>query len=370
MNPRIAYLIQQSVAKEISDDEQKELSHIVNKDKELFNLYQFLIAKSTGKTEEDLLNAEQAYAAHFVTMEANRQFEPVAPSFQEVAKNSSGYWRNKVYYYVAAACLIAVVFTTLYHFSVRNTTTQPTASAGAANNIITTNKGSKSHLTLPDGTKVWLNADSRLEYAGDFTGKLREVQLIGEAFFEVTKDTSRPFLIHTPAINIRVLGTAFNVRAYPGERNTETTLVHGLVEVTLQNQPEKKMTLWPNEKLMVANNADSILKAVPVVNDNKSRTESSSIFNLTKIKYINQDSLSAETSWIENVLTFQSEPFEKVVSKIEKWYDVAIVVQNQKLYEKHFTADFRDNTLHEVLQSLMLTGKFRYELKNGKIIIY
>ena len=100
---------------------------------------------------------------------------------------------------------------------------------------------------------AWLNADSKLTYDENFRGDYREVSLEGEAFFDVVKDKTRPFIIHTKTLDIRVLGTAFNVSAYESEKNTETALFRGSVEVTLHNNPEKKIVLKPNEKLMVNN---------------------------------------------------------------------------------------------------------------------
>jgi len=114
-------------------------------------------------------------------------------------------------------------------------------SSKIAGNVISTKPGSKSKVELPDGTQVWLNADSKLEYKGDFSGKYREVSLSGEAYFDVVKDKSRPFLIHTSTIQVKVLGTAFNVRSYPADKTTETALIRGSVEITLNAHPDKKV---------------------------------------------------------------------------------------------------------------------------------
>src|SRR4029078_631833 len=100
-------------------------------------------------------------------------------------------------------------------------------------NTVSTKRGSKSKVQLPDGTQVWLNADSRIAYNEKFQGNLREVTLEGEAYFDVVRDEKRPFVIHTAAIDIKVLGTAFNVRSYANEKNTETSLIRGSIEVTL-----------------------------------------------------------------------------------------------------------------------------------------
>src|SRR6185437_15508137 len=121
-------------------------------------------------------------------------------------------------------------------------------------NTVSTRPGSPSKIQLPDGSLVWLNADSRLTYRNADQGATREVQLTGEAYFEVAHDPVHPFLIHTATIDIRVLGTSFNVQCYGNERTTETSLFQGSVEVTLRSSPDKKIVLKPNEKLIVHNN--------------------------------------------------------------------------------------------------------------------
>ena len=135
-------------------------------------------------------------------------------------------------------------------------TLQPAAQNNIAATIqkkseVVAGKGIRSKLVLPDGTQVWLNSDSRLLYDEAFDGKQREVTLQGEAYFDVTKNPDRPFIVHTSAIDIRVLGTAFNVKSYPAEKTIETTLIHGLVEVINKNRPDaSKIILRPKEKLV------------------------------------------------------------------------------------------------------------------------
>ena len=110
----------------------------------------------------------------------------------------------------------------------------------AAQNTVSTRKGSKSNVQLPDGTMAWLNADSKLIYDENFRGDFREVSLEGEAYFDVVKDKTKPFIIHTKAIDIRVLGTAFNVRAYETEKEYGNFIVQGFGGSNTAQQPGKK----------------------------------------------------------------------------------------------------------------------------------
>src|SRR5690606_31670859 len=116
---------------------------------------------------------------------------------------------------------------------------------------IVAERGVRKQLVLPDGTKVWLNADSRLVYDGLLEGDTREVRLEGEAYFDVTRNVNRPFIITTDKISIRVLGTTFNVKAYPDDARTEATLISGEIELSVNDRPREKILMQPNEKVAV-----------------------------------------------------------------------------------------------------------------------
>ncbi|MGH2644379.1 MAG: FecR family protein, partial [Chitinophagaceae bacterium] len=113
--------------------------------------------------------------------------------------------------------------------------------------------GIKKHIELPDGTDVWLNADSKLSYNNEFNDKNRDIYLDGEAYFQVKKDASAPFTVNAGGITIKVLGTVFNVSAYKTDPDIQTTLISGKVQVSLNDDPGKKIILTPHEKLTVMN---------------------------------------------------------------------------------------------------------------------
>lgn len=229
-----------------------------------------------------------------------------------------------------------------------------------------TKKGSRSALVLPDGTKVWLNADSRLSYPEKFTAAAREVQLTGEAFFEVTKDAKHPFIVHTENIDVRVLGTRFNVRAYPGETSTQTTLLKGSVEVLLKNNNDKRVMLSPNEKLIVQNNT---------VTENKKRTAKQDKITapakveLVTIKPNQKDSSVFETEWMHDRLVFDSERIEDIVPVLERWYNTTIVFKGNPSGQT-FSGSFKNAPLEDVLKALKLSAGINYKTEDGKIEIY
>lgn len=222
-------------------------------------------------------------------------------------------------------------------------------------------KGSRSRITLTDGTRVWLNADSELKFPESFEGPVREVFLTGEAFFEVAQDAEHPFLINTDRMKIRVLGTSFNVRSYPGDATHETTLLTGAIEVTLKDRPEATIRLKPKEKLVIPNGPDTAKgqQALPP-----------RLMISTPTYLPAADSIMVETGWIENRLTFNAEPFESLARRMERWYNIKIEFRNREVEQLTFTGLFRNESLEKALKALQLTEPFHYKIENDHVIIY
>lgn len=221
--------------------------------------------------------------------------------------------------------------------------------------------GKTQKLIMPDGTKVMLNAGSSLTYPETFSKNTREVSLNGEAFFEVTHNAKRPFLVHTNKLTIKVLGTVFNVKAYNNDKNIETTLLKGKVQVELTNNPEKSIVLLPNEKLLVANN--------------QSQTNSRNTGNLkeAKIEYqvITLPAVSAdeikETAWLDSRILFTNESFEDVAKQIERKYDVQIVFESQLLKAEQISGLLDKESLLDALRIIEITTPFNYRM-DGKTV--
>ena len=223
------------------------------------------------------------------------------------------------------------------------------------------NKGYRSRIMLTDGSVVWLNADSELKYPESFEGSTeRKVFLTGEAFFEVAPDAHRPFFISTSKMNIRVLGTSFNVKSYPDDVKHETTLVSGAIEVVLKDRPDAKIRLKPNEKLVIPNTSpDTITGSLQPA------------LMISKPTYFpDQDSAMIETAWKEDRLIFRSERFEDLALQMERWYNVEIEFRDKDLADLRFTGIFRNEKLETALQALQLTEPFKYKIDNGHVVIY
>lgn len=292
--------------------------------------------------------------------------QPVREDIQSPADHIEKHYRRKTYKWLllsGVAASIAIIFFFVYE-NERNIK----STAHAAQSMVITRKGSKSNVQLPDGTGVWLNADSKLTYDEDFGEDFRKVQLEGEAFFDVVKDEHRPFIIHTKMIDIKVLGTAFNVKAYEAESSTETSLIRGSVEITLHNRPQKKIILKPNEKLRV-NNTDFEYVAGTDINKRKPAPDDQHII-VDKIHFEKKDNVALETLWMRNKLVFDSETLQEVMRKIERWYNVKVVINtDEDTKATQYSAIFDNESLAQVMEALKITGDFVYTINQDTVII-
>jgi ferric-dicitrate binding protein FerR (iron transport regulator) len=249
-------------------------------------------------------------------------------------------------------------------FFVYRWTPSPPNTPTVAHNSVSTKSGSRSKIQLPDGTQVWLNADSRLIYSESFRGDAREVQLSGEAYFDVVKDRQHPFIIHTSTIDVTVLGTTLNVRSYSNEKNTEAVLIHGSVEVTVLNDHAKKIILKPNDKLVVPNN-----NVTPGGKATKGDADSGREMSLGKVHFPARDSTAVEVLWVKNKLAFDQESLEAVALKMERWFNVKVNITNDALKQMEFSGVFEEEALPQVMEALRLTGNFHYTIRRRVVTI-
>lgn len=224
---------------------------------------------------------------------------------------------------------------------------------------ITAPLGNVSKIILPDGTKVWLNAGSKIVYKTNYGNKCRRVQLTGEAFFDVVKDPEHPFIVNTATMQIKVLGTAFNVRSYADDNFSETSLIRGRIELTPVSNPDHTIILKPSEKLTIPNRVSK-----PHADENNT------LITLSSLHTAKNDSLPAEAQWLENKLVFDNEYFDEVAKKMERWYSVSISFKNEQLKQKRFSGKFTKESLSTALDALKATSDFNFSIDNGNVIIY
>lgn len=197
--------------------------------------------------------------------------------------------------------------------------------------------GTRTNFYLPDGSTGWLNGGSSLKFPTQFNGNLRDVKLVGEAYFNVTSNHKKPFIVSTKYIDIKVYGTSFNVMAYADEQTTEVTLERGVIELFRKSDNSVKNIgiLKPNEFCTYNNVSDS-----------------------SKIVSINS---AEKLSWLDGKLTFRYEPFEEVIHKINRWYNVNMVIKDEQLNNQKYYGTFKDETLEEVLKLLKYTAPITYK---------
>lgn len=245
-----------------------------------------------------------------------------------------------------------------------------------------TPRNARSRMTLTDGSSVTLNSDSRLKYPVNFDGPSREVYLTGEAYFTIARDAAHPFIIHTNKMTIRVLGTSFNVRCYPDDDASETTLIQGSIEVTFPDRPADKIILKPTDKLVIRNDTANLAATKiekPATGRSNAVPDSLSSpgtghtkYTLTGLTYYrNQRNTVVETGWMDNKLVFNAEELQSVTRKMQRWYGVSIVIDKEELKTLPFTGLFQNETIEEALYALQLSEKkLHYTRKNTIIHIY
>lgn len=359
---RITLLISLKLSGEATAEELKELETLVEDNPELLERIEKLkkIWKRLGRRSTGM--AEMSFEKHLQRLNDEIiESNPASPISTEVQKVRPIKKPSlKKYYKIFGVAVAASVL--LFWFLFRpgeHTETKPIS------NTVRTKAGDKASINLPDGSKVWLNGDSKITYAEDFRNKTREVYLSGEAFFDVAKDKTKPFIIHTRTITLKVLGTAFNVRSYDNEKETETALVHGSVEITLRNNPDKKILLKPGEKLLVKN-----IPADTLTTYTKKHDEETPIAVLTNMHYYGGDSSSVETSWTKNELVFNDEPLDKIALNLERWFNVRVTIINENLKREKFTATIEEeDKLEDFLEALKLAEGFHYSIKNREVVI-
>ncbi|WP_316792024.1 FecR family protein [Pedobacter frigoris] len=201
-----------------------------------------------------------------------------------------------------------------------------------------TPRGGTYEFTLPDGTRIWLNADSKISFPSQFVGVQRKVSLTGEAYFEVKQDKTWPFVVDASGQQVEVLGTHFNIKNYPNESEVRTTLVEG--KVRLRNSVASRI-LMPGQQGISENDRITV-------------------------KDIDTDIAIA---WKNKEFAFEREPIETVMKMVERWYNVEIVFVGEKTTELLSGSVSRFDNVSKVLKLIESTGASHFQIKDRKIYV-
>jgi ferric-dicitrate binding protein FerR (iron transport regulator) len=239
--------------------------------------------------------------------------------------------------------------------------------------IVEAPKGAKSRITLADGTHVWLNAGSKIEYSAIYNQKERNIYLTGEAYFEVAKNKSKPFRVHAGGIVINALGTAFNVKAYSEEKVVETTLVEGLVSIEKINngQDKKPFLLKPKQQAVYYKTSSEVVLADTAGYRLQMQSPKQKQLPVSAGEIVLTPEVEPEiyTSWKDKRWVFHNELFGDFALKLERLYDIPIVIEDPVLKEYKLTGSIEEENIELVLKALQLIIPIDYRFEKKQLFI-
>lgn len=256
----------------------------------------------------------------------------------------------RIFYFSSAAAIIILLSLNLFMEHTANIPASEIPVKNIADNIVTiyTTKGVKGKITLPDNSTVWMNSDSKISYPVHFEPNKRDVNMSGEIYFEVKKDSSRPMYVSTNKnLKVEVKGTSFAIKSYNNDNESKTTLFNGSIVLHYKDKKgkiEKTVNIKPQESI-VCNDRNTI----PI---------------LTRPKDINK-----EIAWRDGQLLFENTPMEEAIKILERWYGVSFIINNHKIYNYKLTSAFHSESITQVLDLMKYCMPLKFEIKHNVIII-
>ncbi|MFZ4724428.1 MAG: FecR family protein [Paludibacter sp.] len=287
---------------------------------------------ATAAQEEDDFDKDIAYNRFLYRVNESKQSEQISP-------------RNKIFFnrkFIQIAASVAIIFVlgSIYFLKLLS----PSGSSKDEFYSITVPYGAKSKVTLSDSTKVWLNSGTTIKYCFIAKDKVRKLELNGEAYFEVAKMKGVPFIVETDRLDVKVLGTKFNVISYSDDGNINVTLLEGSIALKMDNDNNNEVRLKPNTSATY----------------NK-------LTNKLELKDVDG---SLSTQWSEGIIIFDNEKLEQIARRLERAYNVKIELTNASLSDSHFYGVFSKNqSIKDVFDIITLSNKLHYKIKGDTIIV-
>ena len=311
-----------------TDDEIKRLSHWIRSNQEISSWLEQQILASSPSIDSDV----QIRMLENIKVELNAANKKDKTINHQTSKGFSIKWLIRV---AAMLILPAITAAAMYLYMSKNDVI-------ATPLIIAVERGQKANITLPDGSKAWLNSQSKLTYSADYNVENRRLQLDGEAYFEVAHNPEKPFIVESNDIEIEALGTAFGVKAYNEDNIISSILMEGKVRVTT---PDGASILMPNER---------------VIYDKTSRKKSQSkVANATDF-----------TGWMHNELRFENESLEEIAKNIQRIYNTEIIFASEQLKNQRYTGTVNNNSLESVLNIITLTSPVSFQIDEQQVTLY
>ena len=354
VNDRFIQLLTKKLSDEIDESELAELNYMLANDEECLQQY--------NSFNNYWAQDQEKYSNEELLFQRIRSRITIPEDFDDTDSKKS--WIRRFPFFWRSLAAIVIFGIGLFTYRYSNGESGKTNEGNIA--ITKTPSRTKSKIYLSDGSVVTLNSETILRYPASFSGPTREVYLNGEAFFNVTKDHTHPFIVHAGKMNIKVLGTSFNVKSYANDKNMETTLIRGAIEVTLSDRPSDRIILKPNEKLVLNNKTFN--RPQPNLTTAEENTTNYALTNLTHLR--SNDTTIVETSWVNNELVFKDEAFSDLANQMERWYGIKIKFKNSDTKAYHFTGVFVKENIVEALNALKMIEPFNYKYNNETVSIY
>ena len=230
--------------------------------------------------------------------------------------------------------------------------------------------GSKSEVTLPDGSNVLLNAGSTLKYRNDFNSGNRDLSLHGEAYFKVARNPELPFYVKAGNINIMAVGTEFNIKAYDDEELIETTLVEGKVKITMEDTNDSKdnfIDLNPNQKAIYIKETKSFSLDKVDATDPAEPVPTKTIYD--NILISPKVDVNQVAAWTEGKLVIRGDALESLCMKLQRKYDVTFIFKDEEIKKYRFSGILLDETLEQVLSAIKLTAPIEYSISGKNVYL-
>ncbi|NJK96730.1 MAG: FecR family protein [Bacteroidales bacterium] len=285
---------------------------------------------------------------------------------------------NTWYIDILKYAAIVIVVSLLWFFLYGRTNTDKSMLISSFNEI-STKPGERSQVTLADGSKIWLNACTKVKYPVDLNAAHLDIYLEGEAYFDLKKISGRSISVHTSRLKVDVLGTAFNLKSYTDENIIETTLVRGKISIKglakhKEKEKDKEIILEPNQTAVYFKSSDFVeMKTLIEHRVKKTETDDrlkqiaiNSKSNIIVAESVNTDD---QTSWVEGKFVFRKEPFDQLARRLERKFNVKIRFADEKLKTARFSGTFENETIEQALKALSYPVPFRYNIVKDSITI-
>lgn len=347
---------------ELTGEETSQLIRWLEKDKNNKQLFDEM---------SDLWVTVKASSANpgFDAREGFRKFrERIDPANNQKDNKEKTAWLKTIVRYAAVILIAFSAGGVLFWFAIKNST----APVSQSINKLVVPLGSRALFTLSDGTVVTLNAGSTINVSRDYGINNRIVQLDGEGYFNIARDTNNPFVVETPFLSVRALGTEFNIKAYSVDRTIETTLVSGSVQIEpVKEINQGKITvLKPNQKITFYKE-DSVFISGPGENEKEAPSRAESVKKIrtaSPARLVTEDvNVDPVTSWKENRWIFEQQSLAQIAVDLERKFDVQIVFNSEKLKSYRFTGTILAEPIEQVLVALSMTAPINYRIR-GRVV--